>query len=226
MPELQTTEGFIPFVAPSAGKECQTWYKTLGSLSSDKTPLVLLHGGPGLSHDYMLCYQTLHQKHGIPIILYDQLGNGKSTHLQEKAGDETFWGEKLWILELENLLKGLGLGGSGGKPYDILGHSWGAMLGASFGGLRPPGLRRLILSNGPATMQGWLDAQRQNIKTMPEKERKVLERYEEEGITENKEFEEAMDRFNERHMITVPWPEELKVTLNWMKEDPTVSAVM
>lgn len=37
------------------GKAYQTWYKVFGNLkSTDRTPLVILHGGPGFSHDYML----------------------------------------------------------------------------------------------------------------------------------------------------------------------------
>jgi pimeloyl-ACP methyl ester carboxylesterase len=47
--------------------------------------------------------------HGIPVIMYDQLGCGNSTHLQEKNGDGTFWTISLFLSELDNLLRHLGI---------------------------------------------------------------------------------------------------------------------
>ena len=88
------TEGTFPFPRPSAGKPCLTWYKVFGTLSNTKsTPLILIHGGPGLSSDYLICFEKYSKKYNTPVIIYDQIGNGKSTHLQEKAGDEEFWVE-------------------------------------------------------------------------------------------------------------------------------------
>jgi L-proline amide hydrolase len=78
-------EGTIPFDYPSAGKRCETWYKIVGDLSSGVTPLVTLHGGPGVSHDYMIQFSDLYELYGIPVIFYDQLGCARSTHLREKA---------------------------------------------------------------------------------------------------------------------------------------------
>lgn len=72
--EPASSEGTVAFSVPAAGKECFTWYKVFGSLeSTTTTPLVLVHGGPGLSHDYMLSLLPLHTQFGIPLILYDQV---------------------------------------------------------------------------------------------------------------------------------------------------------
>ena len=47
------TEGFAQFKAPSTGGiACETYYKIAGSLTDGKRPLVILHGGPGSTHDY------------------------------------------------------------------------------------------------------------------------------------------------------------------------------
>ena len=121
-------EGTIPFDVPAAGKPCKTWYKIVGDLSSPITPLVVVHGGPGLSHDYLITLSELNERYGIPVIFYDQLGTARSTHLREKRGDESFWTEELFHNELNNLVEKLGLLESE-KGYDVLGHSWGGMMG-------------------------------------------------------------------------------------------------
>ena len=76
-----TTEGFAPLDVPNAGKPCQTYYKVVGDLSSGKVPLIVLNGGPGCSHDYMLSFADLASS--APVVFYDQVGSGSATHLPE-----------------------------------------------------------------------------------------------------------------------------------------------
>jgi len=64
------------------------------------------HGGPGCTHDYVLALAQLAER-GRPVVHYDQLGGGRSTHMPEKGGD--FWTVELFLEELENLLVYLGL---------------------------------------------------------------------------------------------------------------------
>ncbi|KAH0831333.1 hypothetical protein J3R83DRAFT_13984 [Lanmaoa asiatica] len=78
----------------------QTWYKVVGDLTSGVTPLVLLHGGPGMSHHYMISHTEIYTTHGIPIIFYDQIGIGSSTHLPHKPKE--FWTVELFMNELDN----------------------------------------------------------------------------------------------------------------------------
>ncbi len=59
----------------------QTYYKRFGDMTrANLIPLVVLHGGPGLVHDYLLPLAGLAEKHDFPVIFYDQLGNGRSSH--------------------------------------------------------------------------------------------------------------------------------------------------
>lgn len=119
---LNVVEGEVEFVVPAAGKLCKTWYKIVGDLhaSVSRRPLVALHGGPGVNHGYLFILTDLTTAHGIPLVLYDQLGSGYSTHLPEKMGDVEFWTEQLFLDELDNLLSHLGIQDN----YDILGHSY------------------------------------------------------------------------------------------------------
>ncbi len=146
-------EGTVEFNVDGIDTPCKTWYKVFGDLKS-RRPLVALHGGPGVTHNYLLSLADLVGTHAIPVVLYDQLGNGNSTHLQDKMGDTSFWTEKLFIAQLEGLLDHLG----NRDDFDLLGHSWGGMLGARFATTHPPGLKSLILSDSPASMELWVEA--------------------------------------------------------------------
>lgn len=146
-------EGTVEFKVNGVDTPCKTWYKVFGDLKS-RRPLVALHGGPGIAHNYLLSLADLVGTHAIPVVLYDQLGNGNSTHLPDKMGDTAFWTEGLFIAQLENLLAHLGIQ----DDFDLLGHSWGGMLGARFATTHPPGLKNLIISDSPASMKLWVEA--------------------------------------------------------------------
>jgi len=87
-------EGTAEFVVPTLPNPCKTWYKVCGDLTTPTTPLIILHGGPGACHEYLL--QLTDIASSRPIIFYDQIGNGRSTHSPEKAGDESFWSVSLF----------------------------------------------------------------------------------------------------------------------------------
>jgi L-proline amide hydrolase len=215
-------EGTVPFDVPAAGKPCETWYKIVGDLKSNVTPLVLLHGGPGMSHDYLLTLSELNELYGIPIIFYDQIGTARSTHLREKNGDESFWTEELFYDELNNLVAKLGLLERG---YDVLGHSWGGMVGSTWAGTKPKGLRKLILSNAPAFMKGWTDAYAKYRDALPEDVRRKILEGDEKQDWEGKDYEAAMAVFIKKHTTSV-MPEELTRSFEFAKEDDTVSNTM
>lgn len=117
---LKVVESEVEFHIPAAGKPCKTWYTVFGDLQSGTRPLIALHGGPGVNHSYLRVLSDLTIAHSIPLVLYDQIGNANSTHLPEKMGDTTFWTEELFLAELDNLLRHLGIQDN----YDLLGHSF------------------------------------------------------------------------------------------------------
>lgn len=223
--EVKITEGFADFHVPAAGKPCQTWYKIFGDISSAKRrPLVTLHGGPGAGHSYLIPIAELASLYDIPVIFYDQLGTGNSTHLQEKRGDGKFWTEDLFCDELENLLHHLGIQ----HNFDLLGHSWGGMLGARFA-TRPLllGLKHLIISDSPASMELWVQAANKLRAKLPQTIQDTLTKHEQAGTTDSKEYEAATAYFYSLHVCRLnPQPEEVKATFNNIIEDPTVYMTM
>lgn len=227
------TEGRIPFTVSEAGKDCSTWYKLFGSLSSispTSPPLIVLHGGPGGSHNYLLSLVDLYEIHGIPIIFYDQLGGGNSTHLPEKLGDVNFWTESLFLDELENLLAHFGLGGADGKPFNLLGSSWGGMFGSRFAASARPraiNLRRLVLADTPSSSARWIASAKQQISTLPEDVQAALKKHEEDGTTDSEEYKAAMEVFTKNFTCRVqPMPPAVLETYKILEEDPTVYLTM
>ena len=198
----------------------RTWYRVVGDLGSGKLPLGTLHGGPGGTHDYLEPYSRLAAE-GRAVIFYDQLGAGRSTHLRDKGAD--FWTVELFLAELDNLLRHLGIE----KGYHLLGQSWGGMLGAEHGVRRPAGLRSLVISDSPASMVLWVqEADRLRQALAPEVQQALL-RHEAAGTTDSPEYATAVRVFYDRHLCRLdPWPESLNRSFQYMQEDPTVYHTM
>lgn len=210
------------FQVPGITETCYTWYKVVGDLNCGTIPLVILHGGPGACHDYLLPLTDLN----VSLIFYDQLGNGKSTHLPDRNGDESFWTVQLFMDELDNLLRRLGLDS---RPIDVLGHSWGGMLGSQWAASKSSGnLRKLILSNTLASMETWIAGLTVLKDQLPEKERAAIDEAEKTKNFTTPEYEAAIDLFYQRHFsLARPWPPpEVEAALYWLTKDPTTYGTM
>jgi L-proline amide hydrolase len=209
-----TTEGTIPFQGH------QTWYRVTGNLDMGGVPLVMLHGGPGCTHDYLLRQADLVDT-GRAVVHYDQLGNGRSTHLPDAPAD--FWTPELFLAELDNLLAELGIA----DRYALLGQSWGGMLAAEHAVRQPAGLRALVIADSPASMDLWSAAAGELRAELPPEVDAVLREHEEAGTTDSAAYQEAMQVFYGKHVCrTVPMPDEVAATFAAMEGDPTVYGTM
>jgi proline-specific peptidase len=176
---------------------------------------------PGITHDYLLPLSDLAASGERAVILYDQLGNGKSTRLRERAGDEDFWSLDLFIDELINLVAQLGL-----KSFDLIGHSWGSMLAIEYLiRRRPTGVRRFLSIRGPATVPFYLAAFERYLKAFPKEVQ--------EGIMQKadvKRFRAAQDTYDAVHTCAVqPFPKEFVYSMDsvWGPDaDDTVDKIM
>ncbi|MFG1708097.1 proline iminopeptidase-family hydrolase [Nonomuraea sp. M3C6] len=198
----------------------QTWYRVTGDLRSPKTPLVVLHGGPGAAHNYALSIAGIASS-GRAVVHYDQLGIGNSTHLPEKGAD--FWTVQLFLDELDNLLGALGIAGR----YHVLGQSWGGMLAAEHAVRRPAGLRGLVIANSPASMELWLSEANRLRSLLPADVQKTMLTHEAAGTTDHPDYKAAEAVFNARHVCRiVPNPPEVTATFDAIEADPTVYHTM
>lgn len=211
---VNITEGFAPF------QEYQTWYRICGDLHNGLTPLVIAHGGPGCTHDYVDAFRDIANT-GRAVIHYDQIGNGHSTHLPSKPVE--FWQPSLFLAELENLLSYLCIENN----YALLGQSWGGMLGAEHAVRQPSGLKALIIANSPASMALWLQAAARLRSELPADVQATLLAHEITGTIDSAEYKAASQVFYQRHVCRLdPWPEEVLRTFAAMDADPTVYHAM
>ena len=227
MAEPPITEGEVEYHVPGLSAPSKTWYKIVGNLreAGNRTPLIILHGGPGANHDYLLPFADLAEEYSIPCIFYDQIGNGKSTHLRERNGDREFWTMELFRQELDNLIDHLDI--RKGNGFDILGHSWGGMLGSYYATLQPKGLRRLVIANSPASMEVWVQGIAELLNKLPPDIAKTIRECEEKKDFESKAYTDAIDVVYKRHLCRVdPWPREVHVALEALTGDPTVYGTM
>src|SRR4051794_5247180 len=202
----------------------ETWYRVTGDLqataAAGKAPLVVLHGGPGATHDYTLRIARLAEDDRA-VVHYDQLGCGRSTHLPDRGAD--FWTVQLFLDELDNLLDHLGIG----DHYAVLGQSWGGMLGAEHAIRRPSGLTCLVLADSPASMELWVDEANRLRADLPAEVQETLLRHEAAGTTDSAEYRRAEEVFYARHVCRiVPNPPEVTASFAAIDEDPTVYHTM
>ena len=204
------------------GETYQTWYKIVGDISSGVRPVVVLHGGPDLSHHYMLPFTDLHTRFNLPVIFYDQIGIGESSH--PKDVPKEFWTVDLWMNELDNVINQLGVK----DDFDLCGHSWGAMLAAHYVSHRhPPGLHRLVLASGSPSILLWVESVCRLLAKLPSELRGVLETHEKEGTTNDPEYQQGIKIFYAKHACQIdPWPVELLASFGALQADPTVSLTM
>ncbi|MFI7003361.1 proline iminopeptidase-family hydrolase [Nocardia sp. NPDC050175] len=210
----RVVKGTVPF------GEHRTWFRVTGDLSSGVAPVVVVHGGPGSTHDYLLNLTGL-ASGGRPVVHYDQLGNGGSSHLPDRAA--SFWTVELFADELSNLLDRLGLA----DGYVLFGHSWGGMLGAYHAATRPAGLHGLIVANSPASYRLWRAEMDRLRAELPREVNDVLLRNEAAGTTDTAEYHEAMRVFYRKHVCRLdPWPRDYLASFYEIYNDPTVYYTM
>ena len=200
----------------------RTWYRVVGELEPDalRAPVVICHGGPGGTHDYVAPIAELHRS-GRACVLYDQLGNGRSEHLPD--ADPSFWTVQLFKDELAALVEELGIAGR----YHVVGQSWGGMLALTHALDRPPGLVSLVAADSPASAPAFAAGARELLGTLAPDVQDAIRRHEHAGTTDDPEYEAAVMEFSTRYVCRLePWPDELVRTFDAIEADPTVYATM
>ncbi|MFD9850257.1 proline iminopeptidase-family hydrolase [Streptomyces parvus] len=207
-------KGRIPF------REYRTWYRLTGTPGRGRPTVVVVHGGPGSTHDYLIGLRSLSDD-GWPVVHYDQLGNGGSTHLPDAGAD--FWTVGLFLEELDNLLRHLGVA----DDYVLVGQSWGGMLAARHAADRPAGLRGLVIANSPASYPLWRQEMEVLRAALPPGVDATLRAHEAAGTTHTEEYTEAVKVFNDRHVCRVqPPPPAYVASVMETANDPTVYHTM
>lgn len=212
-PSLGAREGVIDF------RGYRVWYACVGEETErpGSVPLLCLHGGPGVGHDYLESLAALAQR-GRRVIFYDQLGCGNS----DQPDDPALWTVPLFVEEVGVVRRALGL-----DRVHLLGQSWGGMLAMEYALTRPAGLASLTLASSPASMIQWVAEANRLREDLPPDVQATLQRHEAAGTTAAPEYEAAMMEFYRRHVIRVdPLPEAVARSFAKLARNPQVYHTM
>jgi L-proline amide hydrolase len=200
----------------------ETWVQITApdDARSGALPLFVLHGGPGMAHNYVRNIAELATETGRTVIHYDQIGCGNSTHLPDAPAD--FWTPDLFVEEFHTVREALGI-----DEYHLLGQSWGGMLSAEIAVRQPSALASLTICNSPASMELWMAGCAELRSQLPLETQAALDRHEKADTVTDPEYLEATNEFYRRHLCRVdPMPQDLIDTISQMEAEPTVYHTM
>ena len=189
---MKISEGYMPFMGH------HTYYRTVGE-RTDKAPLILLHGGPGSTHNYFEVLDRVAEEDGRMLVMYDQIGCGNSY----VDGRPELWKAETWVNELIALREHLGL-----DTCHLLGQSWGGMLLLTYiCGYEHSGVKSGILSSTLPASWLWGIEQARMIKELPEEYQEAIKTATETGDYSNDIYQRAEEEYMLRHAAGKPDPD-------------------
>ena len=134
----------IPITTPKG--TFNVWTKRVGNNPTVK--LLLLHGGPGMTHEYFESADAYLPAGGVEYYYYDQLGSFNS----DQPKDSSLWNTERFVEEVEQVRVALGLDSTN---FYLLGHSWGGILATEYALKYGRNLKGLIISNMMASIPAY-----------------------------------------------------------------------
>jgi proline iminopeptidase len=177
----------------------KVWTKRFGN---SPMKVLLLHGGPALTHEYMECFQSFFPKAGIEFYEYDQLGS----YYSDQPEDQSLWTTERFVEEVEQVRKALGLDSSN---FYLLGNSWGGLLAMEYALKYQDHLRGLIVANMTADFDRYAAYNAKLRSELPADVLAKLAEYESKGALDDPAYQEMVFReYYGRHICLLPeWPE-------------------
>ena len=193
----------IPIQTPVG--EFKVWTKRFGN--NPKIKVLILHGGPALTHEYLECYQSLFLPMGVEFYEYDQLGS----YYSDQPTDSVLWTLPRFVEEVEQVRVALGLDSTN---FVLLGQSWGGILAIEYALKYQQNLKGLIISN---MMSSYPAYGAYNQKLREELRPSLLDTfkmYEAKGDYANPIYTRLVtDEFYTKHICRMPekeWPEPIR----------------
>src|SRR5690625_3149724 len=176
------------------------WTRKVGDSS---IKLLLLHGGPGMTHEYLESFQDYLPDQGIEIYFYDQLGS----YFSDQPDDPSLWNVDRFREEVEEVRQKLGL-----DDFYLLGSSWGGFLAIEYAVKYQSNLRGLILSNTTASIAAYSKYINELRGKLPTDVIEKLDEYERNEDYSNPEYEALLDEhLNNKYICRLdPWPDVAK----------------
>ncbi len=191
----------------------RVWTKRFGNNPTIK--VLLLHGGPGCTHEYFESFEGFLPQEGIEFIYYDQLGSAYS----DQPTDTSLWELPRFVEEVEQVRIALGLNKDN---FYLLGHSWGGILAMQYALKYQEQLKGLIISNMMASCPKYGEYAKVLAEKMPPLVLDTLRRLEATGDTKNPRYMGLlMPHFYEKHILRLPaaqWPDPVNRNFNKLNQ--------
>ncbi len=192
------------------GSKYKVWTQRNGDNPTKR--LLLLHGGPGNTHEYFRSFEEYFPGENIEFIYYDQLGSGKS----DNPADTTFWNIPRFVAEVEQVRQALKLDQDN---FYLLGHSWGGILALEYALQHQDKMKGLIISN---MMASCIDYGKYAEDVLaPQFDQAVLQEVraiEADADFDNPRYMELlMEHYYPKHVLRIPvdeWPEPVMNSLS------------
>jgi proline iminopeptidase len=191
----------IPVRTPAG--QYRVWVKRVGNNPDLK--VLLLHGGPGSTHEYLEACDSFLPAAGIEYYYYDQLGSGFS----DQPDDPSLWEAGRFVDEVEQVRQSLRLSRDN---FVLYGHSWGGILAIEYALAYQQHLRGLVISNMMSSVPAYNAYAEQVL--MPEMDQVALaeiKALEASGDIENPRYMELLtEQHYVHHVLRMPeadWPE-------------------
>jgi proline iminopeptidase len=169
----------IPIRTPSG--EFRVWTKRIGN--NPRLKVLLLHGGPGSTHEYLEACDSYLPAAGVEYYYYDQLGAGHS----DQPDDDSLWDLDRFVDEVEQVRTALGLER---RNFVLYGQSWGGILATEYALRHQQHLRGLVISNMMFSVPAY-NAYAEDV---------LMPAMDQDALREIKELEAAGDVDNPRYM--------------------------
>jgi proline iminopeptidase len=193
----------IPITTPKG--EFKVYTQRVGDNPTMK--VLLLHGGPGMTHEQYANFKDYLPQEGIEFIWYDQLGSAHS----DQPDDSTLWTIERFVDEVEQVRIALGLDKNN---FYLYGQSWGGMLGMEYAFRHQQNLKGLIISNMMASLGDYEKYAKEVLgPQMPPAVFAELMEIEKNNDFENPRYMELLGEHHyPQHVLRMPpgeWPEEI-----------------
>ena len=191
----------IPITTPKG--TFRVWTKKVGR--SPRIKVLLLHGGPGATHEYFEAFESFLPAAGVEFYYYDQLGSAFS----DQPDDPALWQTGRFVEEVEQVRQALGLDKAN---FYLLGHSWGGILAIEYALQYQQNLKGLVISNMMASIPAYNEyAARVLMPAMDQAALKEIQQLEKDSKYEDPRYMELlMPHHYEKHILRRPagqWPD-------------------
>jgi proline iminopeptidase len=198
----------IPIETPKG--TFNVWTKRVGN--NPKMKVLLLHGGPGATHEIFECFDGYFPQENIEYIYYDQL----DSYYSDKPNDSTLWTTEHFVEEVEQVRRALNLNKDN---FYLYGQSWGGILAMEYALKYQDNIKGLVISNMMASIPEYEKYAEEVLgPQLPPDIYKEIKEMEANSDFSNPKYTELVTTYYyPEHVIRMPieeWPESINRTFN------------